>query len=154
MNNKGFTVVELLATFTLTMVVMLFLFEIVLELKNVYVASNTETLAKNENALVASELNRKLYQQYYPSQCAGTSCTLLSDSDDKSVDISISENVVTIGVKKFEMPDKVSISGADMTSECLDVIDNSNCYFKITYTLKSSNLKKDIPFNLVLSYQK
>ena len=36
MNNKGFTVVELLASFTLTMIIVVFLFEIVLELKDVY----------------------------------------------------------------------------------------------------------------------
>ncbi len=155
MNNKGFTVVELLATFTLTMIIMLFLFEIVLELKNVYVASNIETLSKNENALIASELNRKLYQNYYPGmvgECTETICTLYNSNNGATVNIIFKENMVTIGTKKFEMPEDVTIENPSIVTACPNVESKYNCYVKVSYTLTSSNLKKDIPFNLVLSY--
>lgn len=150
LNNKGFTVVELLATFTLTMVVMIFLFEVVLELKNVYIASNIETLVKNENALIASELNRQIYNKNIPSSCLNNPCTL---SNDKT--ITFYSNYVTIGVKRFEMPEGATIENLSMNSNCPENASNSveKCYLKVSYVVKSPDLKNDIPFNLVLTYK-
>ena len=36
MDNKGFTVVELIASFALTMVITIFLFEVLIEVKHVF----------------------------------------------------------------------------------------------------------------------
>ena len=150
LNNKGFTVVELLATFTLTMVVMVFLFEVVLELKNVYIASNVETLAKNENALIASELNKQIYNKNIPISCLNNTCTL---SDGKTIIFDSSS--AKIGVKTYEMPEDTTIEHLSIGTQCTTSApkNSENCFLKVSYEVKSPDLKNNIPFNLVLIYK-
>lgn len=154
LNNNGFTVVELLATFTFTMIVTTFLFEVVLELKNVYMDSNIETLVKNENALIATELNRQIYNKNIPSSCAGKSCTL-TDGKTIKFDSDSNPNSVTIGVKQFEMSEDAIIEDLSIGTQCTTTAPNSseNCFLKVSYVVKSPDLKNDIPFNLVLTYK-
>lgn len=50
-NNKGFTLIELIASFTLALIIMFFLFQIVIVVKELYVSSGfkTEMLIKQSN---------------------------------------------------------------------------------------------------------
>lgn len=50
-NQKGFTLVELIASFTLALVIMFFLFQIVITVKELYVSSGlkTEMLIRQAN---------------------------------------------------------------------------------------------------------
>ena len=64
MNNKAFTVVELLASFTITMIILIFLLEILLEVKNIYYNSEVKTAVYNKNAIAASAINKRLNQYY------------------------------------------------------------------------------------------
>lgn len=64
MNNKAFTVVELLASFTITMIILMFLLEILLEIKNIYYSSEIKTAVYNKNAIAASAINKRLNQYY------------------------------------------------------------------------------------------
>lgn len=64
MNNKAFTVVELLASFTITMIILVFLLEILLEIKNIYYSSEIKTAVYNKNAIAASAINKRLNQYY------------------------------------------------------------------------------------------
>lgn len=50
-NNKGFSLVELIVSFTLTMVIVIILFEIILAMKNLYVNSVTKTELLNKQNL-------------------------------------------------------------------------------------------------------
>lgn len=135
MNNKGFTVVELLASFTLTMVVVVFLFEIVLELKNVYVDMSLKTAILNKNSIVATTLHN------YFGESVETSS------------ISSPNNSIKVGDTTITMPDKTTIEGFNVNSDCPDyVISTNNCYVKVSYTVKSAYLEKDIPFNYIHTY--
>ncbi len=64
MNNKAFTVVELLASFTITMIILIFLLEILLEVKNIYYSNEIKTAVYNKNAIAASAINKRLNQYY------------------------------------------------------------------------------------------
>ena len=55
-NNKGFTVVELLASFSLTMVIVVFLFEILIEIKNLYSEANTKTEVIQKQAVLINKI--------------------------------------------------------------------------------------------------
>lgn len=134
LNNKGFTVVELLATFTLTMIVTMLLFEVVLELKKVYISSDVETLIKNENALVANELNKQIFDKNIPA-------------------ISADNNIIIIGNKKFQMPNTARIDGLNLNRACSQGSVAENCIFQVSYSVSEPNLKEPIQFNLVLTYR-
>ena len=152
-NNKGFTVVELLATFTLTMIITTLLFEVVLELKDIYVSSELETSIKNENALIAREINRQINNGNIPIECGGSTCTLL---DGKQIMIS-SNRTVKVGNKNFEMPKGTYINDDYIISsncpEDLSLTSGAeNCYLKVAYTVTGENFSDDVLFNLVSSY--
>ena len=55
MNNKGFTVVELIASFALTMVIAVFLFEVLIEVKDVFADTNIKTAIKQKSSIIIYE---------------------------------------------------------------------------------------------------
>ena len=58
--KKGFTVVELIVSFSLVMVIAIFLFQIVIGLKNLYTNSGLKTELLNKQSLISNEINKKL----------------------------------------------------------------------------------------------
>lgn len=145
LNNKGFTVVELLASFSLMMVVTIFLFEVVMELKNIYVSSSLETTVKNENALIARAINEQLADGVQVNNCSGTTCELTNGD----IVVDPSSNIIRVGNRTFTMPNDTSISAENpFENSC----SNGSCFLAIHYSVVSSDFRDGIPFNLVLNY--
>lgn len=106
--NDGFTVVELIISFSLTMVIMVLLFQIVLVLKDIYVSSGikTEVLVKNSNFLryVQTDLHDKTLvsltscgdQCYQFGYADGSNAQLLTD---------VSSGTISYGNHKIELVD-------------------------------------------------
>ena len=55
--NKGFTTVELLVSFTLTAVIVFFLFEILFILKDLYVDTGIKTKLLTKQAVLTEKIN-------------------------------------------------------------------------------------------------
>ena len=145
LNNKGFTVVELLASFSLMMVVTIFLFEVVMELKNIYVSSSLETTVKNENALIARAINEQLADGVQVNNYDGTTCHLTNGD----IEIDLANNIIRVGNRTFKMPNDTSISAENpFENSC----SNGSCFLAIHYNVVSSDFRDGIPFNLVLNY--
>lgn len=145
LNNKGFTVVELLASFSLMMVVTIFLFEVVMELKNIYVSSSLETTVKNENALIARAINEQLADGVQVKNCGGTTCHLTNGD----IVVDPASNIIIVGNRTFMMPNDTSISAENpFENSC----SNGSCFLAIHYNVVSSDFRDGIPFNLVLNY--
>ena len=157
LNKKGFTVVELLASFTLTMIIVVFLFEIVLELKDVYVNNSLKTRVMDKNALIATNINNKLSKKYISSAtCSGNSCTV-TYLDGSTDPITVDEEGVSIGTKqKITMPEGSEISSIVLSVATVPLavanpnIDNS--YLQISYIVTGGNLNEDVTFNYVYTY--
>ena len=157
MNNKAFTVVELLASFTLTMIIVVFLFEIVLELKDVYTSDAIKTKVLSQNALIATTLNQKLDDESKPIStisCINSQCNVLYLNGFEE-EIIIEGNKVKIGNQTFSMPENTEIKLEDenyqfksgMISSSID-----NAYIKIAYIVNSDYLKKPIKFSYIYTY--
>ena len=58
--KKGFTVVELIVSFSLVMVIVIFLFQIIISLKNLSTNSGVKTELLNKQSLISNEINKKL----------------------------------------------------------------------------------------------
>ncbi len=145
LNNKGFTVVELLASFSLMMVVTIFLFEVVMELKNIYVSSSLETTVKNENALIARAINEQLADGVQVNNYDGTTCRLTNGD----IVVDPANNIIRVGNRTFKMPNDTSISAENpFENSC----SNGSCFLAIHYNVVSSDFRDGIPFNLVLNY--
>ena len=163
MNNKAFTVVELLASFTLTMIIVVFLFEIVLELKDVYTSDALKTKVLSQNALIATTLNQKLDDKSKPIStisCLNNSQCNVLYYDGFEEEIMIDGNKVKIGNQIFSMPENTEITVDDekyqFKSESYNedalLPDNNSYYIKIAYTVKSAYLKEPIKFSYVYTY--
>lgn len=153
LNNKGFTVVELLASFILTMIIVVFLFEIVLELRNLYLNESVKTASINENALVVNAIHNNLNGKIVTgSNCTGTKCTITHN--EGSLVISVSGKTVTVGSQKFEYPEKANLQSVSLTK--VGPVNTGaagiNSYFKISYVINSADLDDDINFNYVYPY--
>ena len=166
MNKKGFTVIELLASFTLTMIIMVFLFEIVLELKSVYVNSAIKEKILEKNALIATKLTKDFdnFGVKYVN-CRENSCTIEGSSNVYT--ITILDNGVSFKEETFDdeskegmiinMPEKATINS--ISAESYPILSdsnynytNDNSFIKISYKVKNKTLKKDIDFNYVYTF--
>lgn len=149
-NNKGFTVVELLASFTLTMIIVVFLFEIVLELKNIYINETIKTESINKNAVVATAIHKLLDSPNLSNvQCSGT-CTVTLTTGNKT--INIGSKTVTVGNQKFTYPDKVTLKNIE--TEVIPYTTSLANYsiVKIRYDVTSADLDRPLKFNYIYTY--
>lgn len=157
LNNKGFTVVELLASFILTMIIVVFLFEIVLELRNVYINEKVRTDIVNRNAVIANSINKLLNEKPINNPiCASTFCTFTVDTENGPVDktISVADNTVTIDKQKVTFPEDVTITDIVLMQQGptdTGIIAN-NSIIKISYKAQSDDLDKEVDFNFIYSY--
>lgn len=159
LNNKGFTVVELLASFVLTMIIVVFLFEIVLELKNVYINETVRTEVINKNAVVASSINNVFENQYFKGiNCSSeTSCKVPISNNVEgaatlyNIPITVDKDTKTVTIDK----QKIVYSGkTQLTNVKLSVNPSEdNTIFRISYDIESADLNKPIKFNLIYSYK-
>ena len=153
LNNKGFTVVELLASFTLTMIITTLLFEVVMELKDIYISSELETGIKNENALVARAVSREINNGNIPVDCGGDMCIL---QDGREIKV-LSNQEIKVANRVYDATEATYINDDfSITAACSSDValapGSERCYLKINYVVSGENFSDDIPFNLVISY--
>ena len=59
-SNKGITIVELVVSISILSIVVLFLFQLILSLKEVYTSSGVKTEMLNKQAIINREINEDL----------------------------------------------------------------------------------------------
>lgn len=145
MNNKGFTVVELIASFALTMVIVVFLFEVLIEIKDVFIETSLKTALQEKMGIISKNINAYFDEISYAVSCSDNTCTL---GDNIKV-IVVDNNKVTVGNQKFNLPDGVSISSYELKNEGEG---GERCFLKVKLNLESDNLSKQYQYNTVYFY--
>ena len=157
MNNKGFTVVELLASFVLSMTIVVFLFEIVLELRNIYINESEKTAVINTNSLVATAINDMLsIDSIVNASCTSDSCTVsFVSSPAKTISVNSNDNIVTVDSRKFQYPASSTIETIDLENigPLNTGIDANNAILKINFEISTLNTEKKIKFHYIYSYK-
>lgn len=144
-NNKAFTVVELLASFALTMLISVFLFEVLIEVKDIFVDTSIKTNIQEKMNIISKNIRNNLPASGSVVSCSTTdinTCNL----NDKVIKVESTE--ILIHNQKFQMPDSVKISSHTLSQSCID----QECYFNVQLTLTSENLKKDYKYNSIFYY--
>ena len=62
-NNKGFTLVEMLVSFTLSMVLIVILFQLIINLKEIYASSGIKTKLLNKQYLITNKIYTDLNEK-------------------------------------------------------------------------------------------
>lgn len=91
MNKKGFTIIELVTALTLATVIMIFLFNLVFILKDVYMSSEKKATMLVEQAAISEEVNSFVY---------GKKITSVEKIDDNSIDITTSDGTKRLKITK------------------------------------------------------
>ena len=143
-NKKGFTVVELVATFALTMVIVVFLFQILIDVKDIFVETSIKTNLQEKLGIISKNIKHNM----------------------PAPNVKVDKYTVTVGGQAFKMPDDVTINVKDIVKvqilmPTINVNDSSikdecltpnECYLKVNLKLQSPNLSKDYEYSVVYYY--
>ena len=158
MNNRGFTIVELVTSFSLTTVVLVFLFNIVLLLKENYVSNALKSDLIVNQSLISTALNEDLYTNGI-SISGGASCDtgyddcFMIDTTDKGkikLSISTSNDKVKYGDTEFS-DDSLTLESSKVCYKTYDNVSlNLNSYLQIKVVFKSNVVtEQKFGFNVV-----
>lgn len=153
MNNKGFTVVELIAAFSITMVISVFLFELLIEVKNIFVETALKTNIEEKTAIVSKNINNLFKDTSNSVSCSSNS---LASINGKSISITQNNDeknpgyIIIINGQKFSMP-KDGDNYVKVTSPNIEC--NDEGYIRVNFSLTSSNLSKPYVYNVVFYYK-
>ena len=149
MKKNGFTVVELIASFALTMIISLFLFEVLIDVKDIFVETSIKTNIQEKLAIISKNIKYQINNGSSIS-CASNACTINNDLNL----ITFNENSIKVGGQKYEMPkygdNQVEIKDENIANNCDE--NSNNCYLKISFRLTHKNLSKSYDYNVVYYY--
>jgi len=92
MKKKGFTTVELVVSFALVMTIAVLLFQVVLNLKNLYVNSGMKTQLLNKQAIITNQINERLLEKKIDSYTScGEDCLRFVYMDGTSEDLIVNK---------------------------------------------------------------
>lgn len=143
-NNKGFTVVELIASFALTMVITVFLFEVLIEVKDIFADTSTKTAIQQKASIISKNIQNNLSTVGSTVSCSGASCNI----NGKTLRVDQAGKKIVINSQNFNMPDTVNIKNYNLNSSC----DGTNCYLYVNLILSSGNLRKDYNYDVTYYY--
>ena len=156
--KKGFTVVELIVSFSLTMVIVVFLFQIVISLKNMYTANSLKTELLNKQAIISDKINSSFNKKTITNvtKC-GSYCLnfIYSDNSSEMLKINYNENSFQFGSYKTLLPDN-----SYMSNPSIDIVysgtfleDSNNSILVINIPIYSDFLKnQNYGINVMYQY--
>lgn len=107
LDNSGFTVVELVVSFSITLIVILLLFQIVLNLKDLYTRDGVKTELLIKQGLMVKSLADSFEKQEVKSvaKCTEANCLKFTFIDNTTKDLKISPNMFQYGDYKTKLVD-------------------------------------------------
>ncbi len=165
-NNKGFTVVELLASFALTMVIVVFLFEILIELKDLYYEAGLKTEVVHKQSILVDKIRRQLdTSELVAIDCSGDTCTFkFADISPVELTIDADGNIIKYDDDVIKFPEEVrfeeySISTCSLANDkpdndlgLMEGTNAKNCYITLKIVVTSPKMDKDYPIHIVYPY--
>ncbi|MEG2029002.1 MAG: hypothetical protein RR050_03885, partial [Bacilli bacterium] len=156
MNNKGMTVIELVVSFVLTIVIALFLIEIVFFLKDIYVTNGIKSEIILKQSLISDRINKIFNSKRISniSNC-GDDCisVMFNDSSVETISFDKKSNKVIIGDYVNNLPNGSVIGETVMKTTVNDTeINCFNSLFQI-YVPITNVLVKNKVFDINIVYQ-
>lgn len=89
-NKRGFTTVELLVSFTMTLTIVIILFQIIIALKNLYINNGIKTQLLNKQGLITNQIASALNENKISriTRC-GTDCYRFSYKNNQTEELQI-----------------------------------------------------------------
>lgn len=160
MNNKGFTMVELIVSFLLSSIIVIFLIQIVINLKEMQEYSDTKTELLTKQAIISNKINEQLTNKQLlnidecndiPNYCLDF---MFTDGSSSKLIVDKTNQTITIGNDKLSL-DHDSYFGkinADVTPFPNISPNKNDSILKIQIEILHKYFK-DQDFGLYLVYQ-
>ena len=154
MNSRGFTVVELIAAFSITMVISVLLFELLIDIKDVYIETVLKTNIAEKTSIISKNIYN-LFEEYNTVSCDSNVCLVNGKNISFFHDDNTKEkDYVIINNQKFSLPNDgdnyIKISNMELSN--YEQFDGG--YIKLKFDLISNNLSKPYSYNVVYYYRK
>lgn len=95
MNNKGFTLIELITTFALSAVIIIFLINIIVVSKNIYSKNESRSNLIIEQSNLSYMINKKIYNNKYDSyDSCGIGCYNIAYKDGTTSNLTVTTNSI------------------------------------------------------------
>ena len=155
--NNGFTVVELIVSFSLTLVITVFLFQIVINLKNLYTNSVIKTELVNIQSLVSREINNKFNNNKITDvDFCGNDCWRFVYENNSSDDLKVDYDSKTIQfgsyTAKLSNESYISNFSIDIANSGTISSDFDNAQLLVKISINNDNLKGQT-FDINATYQ-
>lgn len=164
MNKKGFTIIELGMSFCIVSAIAIVLFQLVVSIKDLYLAGNVKTTLLNKQGIMTKRINDDLftYDLKKVNSC-GISCLEFSYATKNEEEIvktskliidpynvSITYDDYTIELEMGSYFEKTNIDYTKVVDEAL--IDNNNTVLQIKIPVYNKLVSGDFGLNLIVQY--
>lgn len=153
MNKKGFTIIELVVSFSLTMVVVLVLFEIVLVLKDLFEVSGLKSELLNKQSLITQKLYEDINENnIYSIQQCGDYCLTFTFNDNTTKELEIDKENLTFKYGNLVVAFPQTTLFGNIIFETISTTSQSanSSIFRINVPI-SSSLVSDMTYNIDIS---
>lgn len=145
-NNKGFTILELIVSFTLGMIIMFFLFEIILSLKELYVSSGTKTELLMKQAIISRNMNDEFKEKNIKMvlKCGSNCLTFIfEDNSSSMLKIDTNENTFMYGSYKIKLTNGTSFGDVEVKNNTISGVNEfkNDSYLSIHVPMYNKLLK-------------
>ena len=154
MKNKGFTIVEMLSAFILSSIIIIILFQLIINLKEVYQASGSKTDMLNKKSImidkIYTDLNEKKLVDF--SIC-GTNCVNLiySTGETKQIIEDVENKTISYDSYTMKITNNFNIEDMFVETSGNTYAYNSEALLNIKIPI-ASNTNEDYSINIVYPY--
>lgn len=157
MNKKGFTLVELIISFSLAVVICIFLLQLILSLKTLYDNSGVKTEILNKQSLISNQINKTFTSKSISSLSnCGENCIKVNYTDKTNDILKIDYNTNTLQFGNFHttLPKNTYFKTPIIDIVYSGVVDNesNDALLYINIPIESKDLKKE-EFKINVVYQ-
>lgn len=156
MKKNGFTLVELITTFSLTAVLVIVLINVIVVIKNIYSKSNIKTELYINQSNLSNALNSKINNNNLHSyeECHDDIfCYIFNFNTGESIKLTLNEKIIKFGDFVYKLDEKAKVENPSLDIEYIDLTEddsgNNILVLKIPIT---SELYPNIDFGINLVY--
>lgn len=126
-DQKGFTLVELIASFSLALIIMFFLFQIVIAVKELYVSSGIKTEMLIRQANLERQIGLDLEKGIKTVTSCETDCYQLTfkDNSTKEFRVDRATNIIFYGAYQIKLQDGSNIGEFSITKNTISGVSNN-----------------------------
>lgn len=157
MNKKGFTLVELITSFSLATVIIFLLINVVLILKDLYSNYNLKTELLINQSNLSRAMNSKINNGNlisYSSCDEGDYCYEFAFTDSQTIKLVVTSDSIKFGDFVYKVTEGTSISAPSITKENISVVDTSanNSFLIIRIPITNKLFDENFGINLIYPY--